>query len=408
MLDAQLVSAAISSRAAYEKVEPYITEKDMTPAAGFWWKIVREWYVRDPQANSVDKGVLWEQGKSRIGNPKHQDSLHGFLQELPSAVSPTNVASTALELRRFNVGMELGAASAGRDYAKARELVLQYSELLQATELKGAHNDSIIHAPPVEALWDAVGDDSRIPLSPAKVNAKLAGGALPGNHILVYGRTDVGKTTFVLNMAAGFVRRDERVLYFGNEDQIKTLKSRFVARLTGQTWQEAQLRKRDTERVYRERGGEERMRMIQITHTTPDKMRKEIAAYEPTVVFLDQIRNLQGANGDKMTQKLESAGIAFRELLLEHDLVGVSVTQANDRREKNGQEHPIWLDTDDVDSSRTGLPGTTDLMIGLGANKDMRMRGQIAASFPKNKLSSEPNAREGVILQIDLKTGIVS
>ena len=64
-----------------------------------------------------------------------------------------------------------------------------------------------------------------------------------------------------------------------------------------------------------------------------------------------------------MTQGLNRIAIQFRSLLLDYGLIGVSVTQANDRTQHSGQEPPIWLGLGDVDSSRTGLPAQADLML---------------------------------------------
>ena len=43
---------------------------------------------------------------------------------------------------------------------------------------------------------------------------------------------------------------------------------------------------------------------------------------------------------------------------------------------------------DDVYYSKTGIPGTTDLMIGVGATEAMNEQGEKQLSFPKNKLNN--------------------
>ena len=115
MLDIQILSAAIVSRAAYERVSPHINAKELTPAVAFWYELVGEWYARDRTALSVDAVSLAALGDVRISNPKQRETLMGVLPSLPSSPSPDGVVSIALELKRWNVGMELAAAIAAKD-----------------------------------------------------------------------------------------------------------------------------------------------------------------------------------------------------------------------------------------------------------------------------------------------------
>jgi hypothetical protein len=62
--------------------------------------------------------------------------------------------------------------------------------------------------------------------------------------------------------------------------------------------------------------------------------------------------------------------------------VVVSVTQAGDSADRKNV-----LDIGDVDFSNTGIPAQADVMIGLGANDQLKQRGEICISLPKNKVS---------------------
>jgi KaiC/GvpD/RAD55 family RecA-like ATPase len=402
MLDAQMIAAGASSRAAWEKIAPHFTSKDLSPQAAFWFDLLKEWYKRDPLARGVDLTVLAQQGESRITNPKHHDTLMGWLLELPTAPSPDNVAQVALELKRHTVGMELATAIAAGDAKKTPALYAEYGDLMQATALRADVAKSEWQAAvPIENLFDKVGHEHRIPLSPTVLNERTDGGVLPGHHILIYGRPDAGKSTLALSMSGGLALRKQNIFYAGNEDQIDILKARMVSRITGMTWQEIEGNKPKAIDLYRKRGGEEYIRMEQLKHGTVDAIRRRLDELKTVqVLVVDQIRNLEG-EGDGMTKQMEQNAIRVRSLLLDYGLIGISVTQANDRTERHGQEPPIWLGMGDVDSSRTGLPAQVDLMIGVGGNSELDGRGQRALSFPKNKLSSKPNAHEGIIVNID-------
>lgn len=401
MLDAQLISAGIASRHAWERIVPHFTSKELGPQAGFWFDHVRDWYARDPQAQSVDLPLLLQSAEASIPNPKHRDTLLGWAAELPPAVSPENVAQVALELKRHNVGMELAAAIGGNDTKRATLLHAQYGSLLQATSLQAEKRTEWQAAVSVEDLFAKVGQEKRTPLSPLVINDRVGGGALPGHHILIYGRPDAGKSTFAINLAGAMGLRQKRVLYVGNEDQIDVLKARMVSRITGMTWEEVERNKQKAIDLYRKRGAEEYITMLQLTHGTTDALRRKLDELKDIdVLVLDQIRNIEG-EGDGLTKQLEHTAKKVRSILLDYSLIGASVTQANDRTERHGQEPPMWLTMSDVDSSRTGLPGQADLMIGVGVTTELDQRNQRALSFPKNKLSSKPNAHEGIIVSID-------
>lgn len=372
----------------------------MTPAGGFWFALIGEWYANDRLAKRVDSSVLAESGSKRIGNPKHRDMLMGFIDGLPEPVSPSNVAQTALELKRHNTGLELASAVAAQDSKKIAALHKAYGELLGATELKRRKGKWQLAADAAD-LFAKVGVSNRIPLAPDRLNTRIGGGALPGHSVVIFGRPDSGKSTISINLAAVTANKGQRVLYVGNEDQIDILKSRAMSRMTNMTMGEMEANQERALRLWRDRGGEDRLRFAQLINGSVADITEQVEEFEPTILIIDQLRGLQG-DGDGMTQRLESNGIAVRNLLLQYGLVGISVTQANDRRQGYSQKPPIWLDMGDIDSSRTGLPGTADLLLGIGFDDDMKARNQRAISFPKNKLSSSPDAKEGIIVELNM------
>lgn len=399
------MAAALASREAYEAVAPHVLKEDFTPAGGFWWGLIGEWYGRDSKCAFVDRSSLEALGNSRAPGGKHRDALTGFLRDLPADVSPANAATVALELKRHNVGLEVATAIAANDEKKLSRLIPVYTELREATALKAKKQTALYElATPDEHLFAKVGKQNRIPLYPDRLNDRVSGGALPGHHILLFGRSEIGKSTISLNLACLLAARgQQRVLYLGNEDQIDMLKKRAVARLANLTHDEVDADPGKALALYRERGGTERLFFVQMPHGgTERNVRPAIEAFAPTVVVLDQIRNFSGGSDDGMVSRLEGAGQAFRSLLNEYKLVGISVTQAG-----ASAEDKQWLSMTDVDSSKTGLPGTADLMIGIGADATLMSRGQRALSICKNKLSCSANSHEGFVVDIDFAKGIV-
>lgn len=403
--DISLLAAAASSREAYDRIKNHIAATDLTPTVGFWWKILGQAYARDRSAKSLDYTTLVELGSPHIPSPKQKDSLLGVVSSMVSPASPINVMQIALELKRKNLTAEFASASLAGDSRKATKLLASLNEIWESDSFE-AKDTAIWHdATDTESLFSKVGSDQRIPFGCPSVNGRLAGGVLPGHHIGIFGRTEIGKSTFVIDTAARLLKQNQRVLYIGNEDQIDILKLRLVGRILRRTGAEMESDPKRAASEFAEY--EERLLMTQLYAGDVDAIHKRVSEWKPTVLVIDQFRNLSGTD-DGMTQRMEANAIKLRALLLSESLIGISVTQANDRSERHGQEAPIYLGTGDIDSSRVGLPGQCDLLLGIGANSDLKARGQRYISFAKNKLSSARDSHEGVLVNFDLSISRVS
>jgi len=397
MLDAQILSASIADRQAFERIAAHLSSKDMTPAVGFWFDLVKGWYARDGQAKSVDIPALAALGESRITQPKQRESILAVIKELPAAVSPDNTAQVALELKRRNTGLELAAAIASGDEKKTALLVPVFTDLRAATSLvstvsKPEWQDAV----PIRDIFKHVGRENRVPLAPARINSHIGGGALPGHHVIVFARPEMGKSTFAINEAVVLAANGQRVLYVGNEDQIDILKSRALCRVSGMSLTECEAAPDRAFAEYERRGLEDRLLFSKLSSGTVDALRRRIEEWEPTILVVDQLRHLESTE-DGLVARLEANANAVRKILSDYAMIGFSVMQAGATAEGK-----VWLDMTDLADSKTGVPGTGDLIIGIGGNADMVARGQRSLSFPKNKLSSDSNAHEGVMVEVDL------
>lgn len=405
MQDTAILAAALSSREAYDRIQGHVADSDLTPTVGFWFKILREAYDRDRGATRLDAETLVALGQERIPSPKQKDSLLGVVSALVPPASPLNVVQICLELKRKNLTAEFASASMAGDRKKASKLLASLNEIWEADTFE-AKETAIWHdASDTLRLFERVGSDSRVPFGCPSICARVGGGVLPGHHVGIFGRTEIGKSTFVIDVAARLVKNNQRVLYIGNEDQIDILKLRMLGRVLQKSQAELEADPKAAAKAFEEY--EERLLMTQLYAGDVDAIHKRVSDWKPTVLVIDQFRNLSGTD-DGMTQRMEANAIKLRALLLSESLIGVSVTQANDRSERHGQEAPIYLGTGDIDSSRVGLPGQCDLLLGIGANSDLKARGQRYISFAKNKLSSARDSHEGVLVNFDLAISRVS
>lgn len=398
-LDRQILHACIADRKAYDRIKDHVDPKDFTPPVKFWWGILAEYYRRDGGCTRADSDVLGELGRQNITNPKHRDTIMAALVGSGDA-SVRNIVSAVLGLQRYNTAAEFAAAAMAGDSDKAKQLLEKVNDLWERDTLDGPLSERQ-YAVPVDDLFNVVGSEKRIPILPGALNERIGNGVMAGHNVLIFGRTEVGKSTFAINMASGLVRRNRKVLYVGNEDGINLLKSRFVCRLTGRTWAEVERSKAESASLFRERGGEDRLRLVHMQPGTVDALVPDIEEFEPDFVFVDQIRNLASSEAD-LTPRLEANATRFRNLVSRYNIVGVGVAQARDASERHNQEPPIWLSTGDIADSRVGLPSQMDLIIGIGGSSDMLRRNQRSISLCKNKLASDANSREGFIVEFDL------
>lgn len=400
MLDQHILAACIHSRSAWDRVSGFIKSSDLSPPVGFWADQLRVYYERDSSALRANLELLRELGLRAIANPKQAEGLLAVLAGLPSDNSAENVVSLVLDLRRRNLVLELASQE---DRKKADKL---FSELLDVWDKKELTKESEIeYAADWDRLDDIVGHSRRVPLGLASLDSRIGGGVLPGHHILVFGRTEIGKSCLTIAIAASLLRHGQTVLYVGNEDEINILKARLRLSLLG--WTQEQLDKLPKKglRLLQELSAD-RLTMVKMTPGSISELEDLTEKHAPSVLVVDQIRNLSGPE-DGMTQRMEKNAIGFRSLLNRKKLIGISVTQAGNRSQGHNQDGPLYLDAGDVDSSRVGLPGTADLQIGIGCNKEMLSRGLRLLNFAKNKLSSDPGSREPLYVRFDLARSMV-
>lgn len=404
-MEQQIVGAIIASRKAYDALDGHFDpKKTLSPIGQFWYELVDEYFKRDPKAEHADLVVLRSMAESRLGSHKARDTILGLLDGIQAVdVSPSNVVASVLDLRRNTLCLELATAISGNKKQAAEKHFRELAEIWDAQTLT---HDHVQHEDALEALFDRTDAAKRIRLLPGPLSERCGGGALPGHHIGVFGRTEVGKSTFVRNMCAGFVRDKRKTLYVANEDTLDAHRKMFLGRLIRKTQRDVAIMPSESIAKYRELGGPDYMRFVHMQPGSVEMIRKEVEAWEPQVLVIDQLRNLEDKN-DGLTQKMEANAIRVRNLLAEYSLLGISIAQAGDRSSGHNADSPIWLSAGDVDSSRVGFPATLDLLLGIGGNNAMLARGQRAVSLCKNKLESSAKSREGFIVQVDLTTGVV-
>ena len=389
MFDASIISACVADAKSYHTIKSHVDVEEFTPIGAFWFKQIESWYKRDPGASAIDLNILRERGMREAG--RNSEPAGEFLVDLPPAPSPANVGWELLELKRTIKYRELAGAIEGEwDREQIMELTQEHYDLMRATELR---SEVVFSDISTLALRDP---DNLIPLAPEKLNERTGGGAEPGTHIVLFARVEAGKTAAAVNMTARWLKAGKKVLYLGNEEPVERIANRVRCNLSGMNPSEcSQYESEMWERVHNK--GWNNLRMAQLYPGSPEEVEDYVESYRPDCLVIDQLRNLHPSTSGKGTraQSLDRVASAIRQITTKHQLVTLSLGQAN--AGEHGKPR-IWFETDDFDESRTGVPASADLMIGLGFDHTLDAHNQRAVSLCKNKLTGD---HEGFVITLD-------
>lgn len=375
-METKILAAALYSRDAYEELIKYEVKESLSDQGKVLWELFETYYNKDSSADKIDKTLL----NSSIDRlyPKHSDMLQTVVNNLEET-SEINVVSEVIEQKLETTKALLSQAFSSTKDVKIEPLLEEYSRLV-AGELEAASSSDIIIAPDLKELMLSRSVENRIRILPEKLNEALEGGALRGHHIVLFSVTDMGKSLMALNMTRGFIEDGLKVLYVGNEDPISDLIERFLVSLTGKNKHTVRKHYEKAQEVA-EKKGWHNLVWAELSPGTLGEIRSLIEEHNPDVLVVDQIRNLD--TGDKnFVRVLEVAAQSMRNFAKKYNLLSVSVTQAGDSA--NGK---AILNRGDIDNSNVGIPGTADLMLGIGATQDQEFDGIRTLSFPKNKIS---------------------
>lgn len=392
-----LLAAILESRKVYDQFERHGDPESITGLGKHLYRACAEYYKTDGSVQSCDRSIITERVARTLPNPKHEAAFRSFMAGIPSECSPANVTRDIQELKRERIGGQLSLALANRSPPDVIQgLIGEYGTVLDGHDGNQTDQEAeLVDALDTTDLTEEKPSESYIKLWPKQLNERLDGGALRGHHILIFARPECGKTLFAINLVAGFLSQKLDVLYVGNEEPVADIRDRIRGRLLKLS--KSQIRSDRAASAARLR--QSQSGSIGITEgTTFQQVRKALHSRPVDVVVIDQIRNMR-LKSDSRTSELEAAGIEARSIAKEHSVLVVSVTQAGD-----SASGKVYLEMSDVDSSKTGIPASADLMIGIGADEAMKVNGLLGLSLPKNKLSG---LHDKFTCTVNYSTGVI-
>jgi len=384
MNERNILASVLRSREAYERIANHVADGDLTDQGRIIYDAIERYYNNDPACSSADPALIAESVGRRVAGDKHREVFSGLVSQLSEhECSPANIVEDFIEHRKHVAGNQLATALLAGDQAGIQAALDSYIGVADL-DLSGGDADSTIVAG--QSLTELFGETfdtaNLIKVYPESLNRRLDGGLKRGHHLVIFARPEMGKTMTVVNMMGGFAQDGRKVLYIGNEDPIADVAMRLTNRLTGLTKFDVLRDLELADQLARERGYENIV-MVPLAPGTPREITALLEKYEPDVLVLDQLRNLN-MNSDHFTQSLEKAATQARNWAKRYNCVVVSVTQAGDSA--SGKS---ILDLGDCDSSNTGIPAQADVMLGIGATDQHVARSELVFSLPKNKVSGK-------------------
>ena len=375
-MENKIISAAVYDRAAFDQLESCRIHADLSDQGQVIWKLLRTFYNKDSSSASIDKELLKQSISREV--PKHAELFNTLIDSYEKPSIP-NLLHEIIEQKKDRNSRELTQALSLNKETQVAQLWNERETLLTG-DLMSDEDNQIIIAPDLTSIFEARKAENRISVVPKVLNDHLEGGLLNKHHVVIYGVTDLGKTLFTLDWARHFIECGRKVLYVLNEDPLSDLIERFLTNLLQKDkWQ---IRKHyDKAQVLAEKKHWENLIWAELTPGTFPEIESLIKEHKPDVLMVDQIRNIETGDKDGVA-RLESAAQSMRNIGKRHNILSISITQAGD-----SADGKAILGRGDIHGSNVGIPGTTDLMLGIGATMQMEIDGIRTLSFAKNKVS---------------------
>ena len=222
--------------------------------------------------------------------------------------------------------------------------------------------------PPVtkdlDELLANVSDSNRWRFNINALSSKVYGVG-PGDFGIIFARPETGKTAFDISLACapnGFCDQGARVLYAGNEEDVKRTMLRAYLSVSGMTKQEAIANPETAKKAFQTVS--DNLEMQDIQGWTLDRLDALCEKYKPDIVIVDQLDKVKipGLGSDVAGHiKLREIYLQSREMAKNHKMAFLANSQAS----VDGEKKTV-LTPDMMEGSKTGKYAEADLIIGIG------------------------------------------
>ena len=191
------------------------------------------------------------------------------------------------------------------------------------------------------------------------------GGMSKGNLAVVFGRPEIGKSSFIAHMVAGYIKNGITVEYYANEEPGRKIMLNIRRAVTGESDSDvaSAIQKEHTPKEWEDAYKNLIVRSIGTMEI--DTIIARSKDNPPDVFVLDQVDKLTLTNNKNSPnhERLKELYTRTRELAKTRDCLVINVSQAS--MDADGQNRITY---DMLDGSKTGKAGEADIIIGIGKN----------------------------------------
>lgn len=392
----KILAACIDSREFYDRARQYISPSDSVSTHIL--RGIDDYYKNDKICVDINYETLLSLLKLNHASKKAQDALEIELKLVyeEDVGSLDNIQNFILRTKELHLSRQLSEALAqnNRDPNRIADLISQYTNLSSSQDEGTLYNNVDIDSLAEE--YSAGG----MFFGPPELRARLGYGARRGHHILIFARPEDGKSLLAISIACDLAKQGLKVLFVENEDPHKTTILRIVSCLTGMTDDQI-IADRPRARALAMQNGYGNIYLADLAPGTLGQIDAYVRRLEPDVVITNQLRNL-AVRADTRTGMLEAASSGLRNIGKDRNALMVSVTQAGD-----SASDKRFLEMGDVDFSNTGVQAAVDMMIGVGADEQLRQNSMRGLSFPKNKIGRGRDSHTPIVVRVDPATSSI-
>jgi replicative DNA helicase len=377
-MESKILSSIIKDRESFNKLSKLDVKDSFSEPAKFIYEIICDFYDKDTSISFVDLELIEKRIEREL--PKQIDLYRNILKTLDETTSSPNLLEEIIALKKDFISRELSSLLLTQKRTGVLELMEQYKNVEDSVD-DDDEDESLLVGASVSNVVESLRNKNRIRMWPKALH-EATGGAIRGNNVLVFGRPEVGKSLFIINMVGGLLHDGYKVLFIENEDPAKSTMSRLICRLAEKPIVDVIENPDEVENVVRQRGYDNLI-LKSLSPGTFRDIQSLIDQHGVDVVVINQLRNIWVGKEGRVEQ-MEIAATSARNLAKKNDILVIGVTQAGD-----SGTNKLRLEMGDIDFSNTGMPAQMDLIIGVGSNEEYDSKSWRMISLPKNKLSGE-------------------
>ena len=377
-MESKILSSIIKDRESFNKLSKLNVKDSFSDPAKFIYDIVCDFYDNDASVTFVDLELVEKRIEREL--PKQIDLYRNILKTLNETTSSANLLNEVIAVKKDSIARELSSLLLTHQRAGVLELMDEYKNVETSFD-EDDEDESLLEGVKICDIVESLKNQNRIKLWPKALH-QATGGAMRGNNVLVFGRPEVGKSLFIINMVGGLLHDGYKVLFIENEDPAKSTMSRLICRLADKPLIDVIENPDEVENVVRQRGYNNLI-LKSLSPGTFREIQSLIDQHGVDVVVINQLRNIWVGKASRVEQ-MEIAATSARNLAKKNNILVIGVTQAGD-----SGTNKLRLEMGDIDFSNTGMPAQMDLIIGIGSNEEYDSKSWRMISLPKNKLSGE-------------------